>query len=69
MSQRPRVIGIIPARYASTRLPGKPLLLIAGKPMIQRTYESAKKAKSLDSLGLLFISFSYIQSIIHNNNM
>jgi len=32
---------IIPARYASTRLPGKPLLDIAGKPMIQRVYEQA----------------------------
>lgn len=33
---------IIPARYGSTRLPGKPLLDIAGKPMIQRVYESCK---------------------------
>lgn len=32
---------VIPARYASTRLPGKPLLDIAGKPMIQRVYEAA----------------------------
>ena len=32
---------IIPARYASTRLPGKPLLDIAGKPMVQRVYEQA----------------------------
>ncbi len=37
-------IGIIPARYASTRFPGKPLALIDGKPMIQRVYEQAKKA-------------------------
>jgi hypothetical protein len=35
MSREHRVLGIIPARYASTRLPGKPLALIAGKPMIQ----------------------------------
>jgi len=40
-----KVICIIPARYASTRLPGKPLKLIAGKPMIQRVYEQATKAK------------------------
>lgn len=33
---------VIPARYASTRLPGKPLLDIAGKPMIQRVYEQAQ---------------------------
>ena len=35
---------IIPARYASTRLPGKPLLDIAGKPMIQHVYERAKQS-------------------------
>jgi 3-deoxy-manno-octulosonate cytidylyltransferase (CMP-KDO synthetase) len=35
---------IIPARYASTRFPGKPLALIGGKSMIQRTYEQAKKS-------------------------
>ena len=39
-----RFIGIIPARYASTRFPGKPLALIGGKPMIQRVYEQARKA-------------------------
>ncbi|MCB0726704.1 MAG: 3-deoxy-manno-octulosonate cytidylyltransferase [Ignavibacteria bacterium] len=42
------IAGIIPARYASTRLPGKPLLLIHGKPMIQRVYEQSKKSKSLN---------------------
>ncbi len=41
------IIGIIPARFESTRLPGKPLLDIGGKPMLQRTYESAKKSKLL----------------------
>lgn len=39
------VLCVIPARYASTRLPGKPLKLIAGKPMIQRVYEQAAQAK------------------------
>lgn len=38
-----RVVGIIPARYASTRFPGKPLLDICGKPMVVRVYEQAKK--------------------------
>jgi 3-deoxy-manno-octulosonate cytidylyltransferase (CMP-KDO synthetase) len=38
------VVGIIPARYASTRLPGKPLVKIDGKPMIIHTYESASKS-------------------------
>lgn len=37
---------VIPARYASTRLPGKPLLDIGGKPMIQRVYENARESNS-----------------------
>ena len=41
----PNVVVIIPARYASSRLPGKPLVSLAGKPMIQRVYERAKLAK------------------------
>ena len=39
-----RVLGIIPARYGSTRLEGKPLVDICGKPMIQRVYEKVKQA-------------------------
>jgi 3-deoxy-manno-octulosonate cytidylyltransferase (CMP-KDO synthetase) len=42
-----RIVGIVPARYASTRFPGKPLALIAGKPLIQYVVERCKKAKSL----------------------
>lgn len=45
-----KFICIIPARYASTRLPGKPLLDIAGKPMIQRVYEQAKQAACLSDV-------------------
>lgn len=45
---RSRVIGIIPARYASSRFEGKPLVHILGKPMIQRTWERAKLASTLD---------------------
>ncbi len=37
-----KTIGIIPARYASTRFPGKPLVSISGKPMIQHVYEKSK---------------------------
>lgn len=44
------IIGIIPARYASTRFPGKPLALIAGKPLIQRVVEQCRKAKSLSEV-------------------
>ena len=40
-----KVVVVIPARYGSTRLPGKPLLLLAGKPMIQRVFERAKLSK------------------------
>ena len=42
--------GIIPARYQSSRFPGKPLALIQGRPMIQWVYEGALSAKSLDSV-------------------
>ena len=45
-----KVIGVIPTRMAATRLPGKPLLLIAGKPMIQWVWERASQARSLDAL-------------------
>lgn len=44
------ILGVIPARYASTRFPGKPLIDIQGKSMVQRVYEQAKKAKSLDKV-------------------
>ncbi|WP_315563473.1 3-deoxy-manno-octulosonate cytidylyltransferase [Segatella oris] len=43
-----KFIGLIPARYASTRFPGKPLALLAGKPVIQHVYEQA--AKVLDAV-------------------
>ena len=41
------IIGIIPARYASTRFPGKPLHLIAGKPLLQHVVERCREATSL----------------------
>ena len=45
-----KIIGVIPARYASSRLPGKPLKDIGGKPMIQHVYEQAKRSKLLDDV-------------------
>ncbi|MDH5381632.1 MAG: 3-deoxy-manno-octulosonate cytidylyltransferase [Cyclobacteriaceae bacterium] len=39
-----KIVGIVPARFASTRFPGKPLEVLAGKTIIQRTYEQAKIA-------------------------
>ncbi len=44
------IVGIIPARFASTRLLGKPLADICGKPMIQHTYESSLKSKLLNQV-------------------
>ena len=44
------IVGIIPARFASTRFPGKPLALIHGKSMIQRVYEQAKQSGSLSKI-------------------
>jgi 3-deoxy-manno-octulosonate cytidylyltransferase (CMP-KDO synthetase) len=43
-SAKPEVVIVIPARYGATRLPGKPLVSLAGKPMIQHVYERAKLA-------------------------
>jgi 3-deoxy-manno-octulosonate cytidylyltransferase (CMP-KDO synthetase) len=45
-----KTIGVIPARYGSTRLPGKPLMDIGGKVMIQHVYERAQQAKLLDEV-------------------
>ncbi len=45
-----KLIGVIPARYASTRFPGKPLHLIAGRPLIQRVVERCRLAKSLSDV-------------------
>ena len=45
-----KIVGIIPARYASTRFPGKPLHPIAGKSLIQRVVEQCRQAKSLSEV-------------------
>jgi 3-deoxy-manno-octulosonate cytidylyltransferase (CMP-KDO synthetase) len=45
-----KIIGIIPARYASTRFPGKPLCMINGKSMIHRVYEQASSCSLLSDL-------------------
>lgn len=45
-----KILGIIPARYASTRFPGKALVDINGKPMIQRVYEQALKSNTLSKV-------------------
>src|SRR6516162_604445 len=45
-----RAVGIIPARWSSTRFPGKPLHVIVGKSLLQRVWERCKRAKNLDSV-------------------
>ncbi|NOX64403.1 MAG: 3-deoxy-manno-octulosonate cytidylyltransferase [Chlorobi bacterium] len=50
MSEKQKVIGVIPARFGSSRFPGKVLKEIAGKPMIQWVYEQANKSQLLDEL-------------------
>ncbi|MBD99764.1 MAG: 3-deoxy-manno-octulosonate cytidylyltransferase [Verrucomicrobia bacterium] len=45
-----KTIGIIPSRYASSRLPGKPLIDILGKSMVQRVYEQCLKSEKLDKV-------------------
>ncbi len=47
------IVGAIPARYGSTRLPGKPLLPIAGRPMIEHVYERVARASGLDRVVVL----------------
>ncbi len=43
-----KIVGVIPARYASVRFPGKPLAPLAGKPMVVRVWEAAKSAGRID---------------------
>lgn len=50
MPDKGPIVGVIPARYGSTRFPGKALALIAGKPMIQRVYEVTSQARLLSRL-------------------
>jgi 3-deoxy-manno-octulosonate cytidylyltransferase (CMP-KDO synthetase) len=45
-----KAVGIIPARWGSTRFPGKPLYLIAGKPLLRHVWEWCQRAKKLDSV-------------------
>jgi 3-deoxy-manno-octulosonate cytidylyltransferase (CMP-KDO synthetase) len=45
-----KVLGVIPARYGSSRFPGKPLIDLKGKTMIQRVYEGASASKLITDL-------------------
>jgi 3-deoxy-manno-octulosonate cytidylyltransferase (CMP-KDO synthetase) len=46
----PKVAAVLPARYASSRFPGKPLALIAGKPLIQHVWERCSQARHLETV-------------------
>jgi 3-deoxy-manno-octulosonate cytidylyltransferase (CMP-KDO synthetase) len=49
-SQAPRIVAVIPARFESTRLPGKPLADIAGRPMIEHVYRRTAAARGIDAV-------------------
>ncbi|NMA19677.1 MAG: 3-deoxy-manno-octulosonate cytidylyltransferase [Lentisphaerae bacterium] len=59
-----RTIAVIPARYGSTRFPGKPLALIAGKPMIQRACESTMRCPDIDEV-IVATDDQRIADIVH----
>src|SRR5215510_2197994 len=50
MTVMDKAVGIIPVRWSSTRFPGKPLHIIAGKSLLHRVWERCKRAKNLDSV-------------------
>jgi 3-deoxy-manno-octulosonate cytidylyltransferase (CMP-KDO synthetase) len=50
MSKKPSIVAIIPARYDSSRFPGKPLALLAGKPMIQHVFERTQGASLISQV-------------------
>ncbi|MCB0281168.1 MAG: 3-deoxy-manno-octulosonate cytidylyltransferase [Calditrichae bacterium] len=62
-----KTICVIPARYASSRLPGKPLAEIAGKPMIQWVYEQASKANNIDEV-IVATDHTAIKKAVENFN-
>ena len=45
-----KALGVIPARWGSTRFPGKPMYSIAGKPLLRHVWERCQRAKKLDAL-------------------
>ena len=57
---RVKIVGIIPARFASTRFPGKPLALIAGKPLIQHVVERCQQARALSDVVVATVTTGYL---------
>ena len=62
MTTESKVIAVIPARWGSTRFPGKPLALIKGKPMIQWVFEQTSKAKSVSEVIIATDDFRILES-------
>ena len=59
-----RILGVIPARYASTRFPAKPLVDIGGQSMIKRVYNQVKKSESIAKvIATNFFSVSHFKSL------
>jgi 3-deoxy-manno-octulosonate cytidylyltransferase (CMP-KDO synthetase) len=50
LTSKPHILGVLPSRWGSTRFPGKPLHLIAGKPLIQHVWERCKSCSGLDEI-------------------
>jgi 3-deoxy-manno-octulosonate cytidylyltransferase (CMP-KDO synthetase) len=65
MAAKPIIVGVIPARYASQRLPAKPLIDLLGKPMVQRVYEQAKKACMLSRV-VVATDDARIEKVVRN---
>lgn len=63
-----KIIGVIPARYKSTRFPGKPLVPICGKPMIYWVYQQAEKVKEFDAV-YIATDDERIKSVCEEHNM
>lgn len=61
----PKVVGVIPARFGSSRFKGKIIADIAGKPMIQRVFEQAQKSKLLDNI-IVAVDDPRVYSVVEN---
>ena len=63
-----RTLGIIPARWGSTRFPGKPLHPIAGKPLIQHVWERCQQAKRLEATLIATETRQLVRCPLHIND-
>ena len=61
-----RILGIIPARYASSRLPGKPLVDIGGRSMVMRVFDQARQSKSLSAVVVATDDDRIVEHVMRN---